>query len=164
MMMAFQIKSVLSCSITFSPELWILRNPPSGYFHPLWIKYIHIFFYFLDMDVNNRKCLKAHGLRVLCCIFYGQGDSVRHGWYVFEWHFISAISLILMRFLSFIGACVRIGVCACLRWLRLSGKGAPIKQFVSDSEGLQPRGGGPSADLGLLTGLRRLMTLARLSH
>lgn len=59
--------------------------------------------------------------------------------------------------------CACISLCGCLQWLRLSGKRAPIKQFVSDSEGLQPRGGGTSADLGLLTGLRRLMTLARLS-
>ena len=120
-------------------------------------------FFLLNVNVNNWKYQRAHGLRRLRCIFDGPEDSVRHGWYIFEWHFISAIWLILMRFLSFIGVCACISLCGCLQCLRLSGKRAPIKQFVSDSEGLQPRGGGTSADLGLLTGLRKLMTLARLS-
>lgn len=135
-----------------------IYHPLSVY--PLWMPYP---FFSCNMNVNNWKYLKAHGLRRLRCIFDGPGDSVRHGWYIFEWHFISAIWLILMRFLSFIGVCACISICGCLHWLRLSRKRAPIKQFVSDSEGLQPRGGGTSADLGLLTGLRRLMTLARLS-
>ncbi len=80
------------------------------------------FFLFADMDVNNQKCLKPHGLSSLCCIFDGPRYSVRHGWNIFEWHFISAILLILMRFLSFIGVCVCLRQCmwgavvAAIKW------------------------------------------------
>lgn len=113
---------------------------------------------FIGMYVNTWKCVKAYGSRKLCYIFDGPEDSVHHGWYIFEWHFILAISLILMRFLSFTGVCAHISVCACQQWLRLSGKRASIEQFVSDSEGVQSRGGGTSPDLGLLNGRTRLMT------
>lgn len=107
--MALQIRSVPSCSVASLSELWIIHPDISP--HCLYF----FFFLFVDMDVNNQKCLKALGLRRLRCIFDGPGDSVRHGWYIFEWHFISAISLILMRFLSFIGVCARISVCARVR-------------------------------------------------
>lgn len=110
--MSFQIRHILSCTIAFLPELWIIHRQSAVYISTYFKCNIFIsffsfsFFLSVDMDGNNQKCLKARGLRGLWCIFDGPGDSVHHGWYIFEWHFILAISLILMRFLSFIGVCV----------------------------------------------------------
>lgn len=132
------------------------KKTPSVYF--CFSVTIYFCFVFIGMYVNNWKYVMAYGSRKLCYIFDGPEKSVHHGWYIFEWHFILAILLILMRFLSFTGVCVHISVCACQQWLRLSGKRASIEQFVSDSEDIQSRGGGPSPDLGLLNGRRRLMT------
>lgn len=83
--------------------------------------FVYLFiFHFIDIDVNNRKCLRTPGFWWLCWIFDGPGNSVRHGWYILEWHFISTISLILMRFLSFIGVCVHQCMCvfavAAIKW------------------------------------------------
>lgn len=142
--------SILSSRIAFLPEICITHRLQAVYFHPM--QYIYVFsLLLLTSYVNNRKRLKAPGLRGLCCLFDGLRVSVRHGWYIFEWHFISAISLILIWFPSFIGMHVHQCMCACvvaaIKWKR-----SPYQTICFC------QGGRPSADLGLRTGLRSFMS------